>query len=72
MNGKLHMTLNRKSIPHHTPRLFHFSSVSGEFTATEIMCPHRSDAPTPFPFLQEELYQVNQPGMCKTTLYLSS
>ncbi|XP_057338626.1 supervillin isoform X6 [Microplitis mediator] len=63
MNRKLHMTLNRKSIPHHTPRLFHFSSLSREFTASEILCPHRSKEPTPFPFLQEELYQVNQPAL---------
>ncbi|XP_034940979.1 supervillin-like isoform X2 [Chelonus insularis] len=63
MNRKLHMTLNRKSIPHHTPRLFHFSSVSGEFTATEILCPHRSDVPNPFPFVQDELYQASQPTL---------
>lgn len=63
MDRKLHLTLNRKkSIPHHTIRLFHFSSLSGEFTATEVLCSHRSDLITPFPFLQEELYQVNQPG----------
>ncbi|KAK0182715.1 hypothetical protein PV327_000824 [Microctonus hyperodae] len=64
MDRKLHLTLNRKkSVPHHTLRLFHFSSLSGEFAATEVLCPHRSDLITPFPFLQEELYQVNQPAL---------
>ncbi|XP_044598078.1 supervillin-like isoform X3 [Cotesia glomerata] len=63
MNKKLHMTLNKKTIPLHTPRLFHFSSSSGEFTVTELLCPHRSKVPTPFPFIQEEFYQANQPSL---------
>lgn len=48
-----------------SPRLFHMSSVSGSFKATEILCPHRSEKVTPFPFLQKELYSVSQPGKSK-------
>lgn len=46
----------------HTLRLFHMTSVSGSFKATEILCPHRSEKVTPFPFLQRELYSASQPG----------
>lgn len=45
-----------------TPRLFHFSSVSGEFKATEVECPYRSGNVTPYPFQQAVLYSAHQPG----------
>lgn len=43
-------------------RLFHLSSISGTFQATEILCPHRSEYSSPYPFLQTELYSASQPG----------
>lgn len=45
-----------------TPRLFHFSSILGSFTATEVLCPYRSSYATPYPFLQLDLYSASQPG----------
>lgn len=46
-----------------TPRLFHLSSLSGSFCATEILGPYRNpEVTTAFPFLQEDLYNANQPG----------
>ncbi|XP_077472394.1 supervillin [Stigmatopora argus] len=47
-----------------TPRLFQLTSTSGEFVATEFFHPSRaSDLVTSLPFLQEDLYNVAQPGM---------
>lgn len=62
MNKKLYVSLEKDQLQNHTPRLFHLSSISKEFKPVEILCPHRASFPTPFPFLQEDLYQVNQPG----------
>lgn len=45
-----------------SPRLFHMTSISGSFEATEVPCPHRSSMETPFPFLQSDLYSASQPG----------
>lgn len=46
----------------HTARLFRLSSVTGNFKATEVLCPHRSEHSSPYPFVQNELYSANQPG----------
>ena len=62
MNKKLYISLEKDQLQEHTPRLFHLSSISKEFKCVEILCPHRAFLPTPFPFLQEDLYQVHQPG----------
>ncbi|XP_029170623.1 supervillin-like isoform X2 [Nylanderia fulva] len=64
MNKKLYWSLETSEIQDHTPKLYHLSSISKTFRATEILCPHRtSDLTTPFPFLQDELYQANQPAL---------
>nr|XP_050855846.1 supervillin isoform X1 [Vespula vulgaris] len=63
MNKTLYISLKKDQIQDHTPRLFHFSSITKEFKVTEILCLHRGHLPTPFPFLQDELYQVNQPAL---------
>ncbi|XP_034185902.2 supervillin isoform X1 [Osmia lignaria lignaria] len=63
MNKKLYISLEKKQLQEHTPRLFHLSSISKEFKPIEILCPHRASLPTPFPFLQEELYQAHQPAL---------
>ncbi|KAK7873808.1 hypothetical protein R5R35_005791 [Gryllus longicercus] len=48
----------------HSPRLFHFSSVSGNFTATEILGPYRQIGETvAYPFLQSDLYSASQPAL---------
>ncbi|XP_023313195.1 supervillin-like isoform X3 [Anoplophora glabripennis] len=47
----------------HTPRLFRMSSVTGTFIATEILCPHRSEHSSPYPFVQSELYSASQPAL---------
>ncbi|CAK9816931.1 SVIL [Anthophora plagiata] len=63
MNKKLYVSLEKDVLQEHTPRLFHLSSISKEFKSVEILCPHRASLPTPFPFLQEDLYQVHQPAL---------
>ncbi|KAF3420188.1 hypothetical protein E2986_05710 [Frieseomelitta varia] len=63
MNKKLYISLEKDQLQEHTPRLFHLSSISKEFKCVEILCPHRASLPTPFPFLQEDLYQVYQPAL---------
>ncbi|XP_015610082.1 uncharacterized protein LOC107274958 isoform X1 [Cephus cinctus] len=63
MKKKLYVSLTNAEVKDHTPRLFHFSSLHGVFTPTELLCAHRAELATPFPFLQEELYQVNQPAL---------
>ncbi|XP_022790762.1 supervillin-like isoform X2 [Stylophora pistillata] len=46
------------------PRLFELSSATGKFTASEVLCPSRSEPKLcPFPFLQEDLYTAKQPGL---------
>ncbi|XP_015120666.1 supervillin [Diachasma alloeum] len=62
MHRKLYGTISRK-VSRHTPRMFHFSSVSGEFSVAEVLCPQRDEENTAFPFLQEELYQASQPAL---------
>ncbi|XP_076247383.1 supervillin isoform X2 [Calliopsis andreniformis] len=63
MNKKLYVSLQKDQLWEHTLRLFHLSSISKEFKPVEVLCPHRASLPTPFPFLQEDLYQVNQPAL---------
>jgi len=48
----------------YAPRLFHLSSVSGVFEASEVINPaiNHEGVPSPFPFLQSDLYNVTQPG----------
>jgi len=49
-----------------TPRLFHLTSVSGEFEAVEVVNPTRNyekDCPVPFPVLQSDLYIPGQPAL---------
>ena len=44
-------------------RLFQLSSATGKFTAQEVLCPSRaSDGSCTFPFLQSDIYSVQQPG----------
>ncbi|CAH1156175.1 unnamed protein product [Phaedon cochleariae] len=47
----------------HTPRLFRMSSVTGSFLATEVLCPHRSEHSSPYPFNQTDLYSASQPAL---------
>lgn len=46
----------------YTIRLFNLNSISGAFKATEVVCPHRSQFSSPYPFSQNELYSASQPG----------
>lgn len=47
-----------------TPRLFHFTDLSGQFAANEILSPLRHESLiTPYPFSQQELYLASQPGI---------
>lgn len=46
-----------------TMRMFHMTSLTGDFVAKEILCPFRSDKPTAYPFQQSELYSASQPGI---------
>lgn len=46
----------------YTIKLFKLSSVTGDFMSTEILCPHRSEHSSPYPFVQSELYSARQPG----------
>lgn len=46
----------------YTIKLFKLSSVTGDFVSTEILCPHRSEHSSPYPFVQTELYSARQPG----------
>lgn len=63
INKKLYWLLETAEIQDHTPKLYHLSSISKKFRATEILCPYRADLPTPFPFSQDDLYQANQPAL---------
>lgn len=46
------------------PRLFYMNSISGNFTYTEIVCPHYSKKYScPYPFLQSDLYKAQQPAL---------
>lgn len=46
-----------------TPRLFQLASITGEFLATEVLNPSRNNLTEAFPFLQCDLYSVEQPGV---------
>ncbi|XP_067207104.1 supervillin-like isoform X2 [Linepithema humile] len=63
VNKKLYWSLETTEIQDHTPRLYHLSSIFQKFRATEILCLHRADLTTPFPFLQDDLYQASQPAL---------
>ncbi|XP_077280924.1 supervillin isoform X1 [Temnothorax americanus] len=63
INKKLYWPLETAEIQDHTPKLYHLSSISKKFRATEILCPYRADLTTPFPFSQDDLYQANQPAL---------
>ncbi|XP_011862595.1 PREDICTED: supervillin-like isoform X2 [Vollenhovia emeryi] len=63
INKKLYWSLETAEIQDHTPKLYHLSSISKKFRATEILCPYRADLTTPFPFSQDDLYQANQPAL---------
>lgn len=69
MNKKLYWSLETSEIQDHTPRLYHLSSIFNKFRATEILCLHRADLTTPFPFSQDDLYQVSQPGKASLKAY---
>ncbi|GJQ68083.1 hypothetical protein Trydic_g16779 [Trypoxylus dichotomus] len=61
---RLYMSLLLNNMEYNsTPRLFHFSSILGTFTATEIVSPYRSSSTTPYPFLQSDLYSASQPAL---------
>jgi len=49
-----------------TPRMFHLSCASGSFEVNEVLnparCPEEEDLVSPFPFLQVDIYCVDQPG----------
>lgn len=47
----------------HQSRLFHFSSITGTFKAVEVLCQHRSEFITPYPFNQNDLYSAHQPAL---------
>lgn len=44
-------------------KLFHFSSVLGEFKASLVSSAY---VPSPYPYLQDHLYNVSQPGKQRT------
>ena len=44
-------------------RLFHMTSLSGDFQVAEVLCPFRKvDVPNLLPFNQKDLYAARQPG----------
>lgn len=50
-----------------TPRLFHLSSISGEFAVREFFHPSRvPDLVSSLPFLQEDLYDAPQPSEARS------
>ncbi|XP_056635872.1 uncharacterized protein LOC130444644 isoform X1 [Diorhabda sublineata] len=55
--------VNKDEDTEHTARLFRLSSITGDFVATEILCPHRSEHSSPYPFVQSELYSSSQPAL---------
>lgn len=56
--------------PLKSPRLFHMTSVSGNFQVSEVLCPFRNQAVlNPLAFNQTDLYSVEQPGIIQ--IYLS-
>lgn len=67
-NRHLYVSLTPSdSLLQNSPRLFHLTSLSGTFTATEVAAPCRiKKMILPFPFQQGHLYTASQPGMCGT------
>ncbi|XP_014471011.1 PREDICTED: supervillin-like isoform X2 [Dinoponera quadriceps] len=63
INKKLYWSLETAEMQDHTPRLYHLSSILKTLRAVEILCPHRADLATPFPFSQDDLYQASQPAL---------
>ena len=51
-----------------TIRAFQMNSSSGNFEATELLNPARSQVACPFPLLQQQLYSAMQPGECFCSL----
>ncbi len=50
-------------VPSNSLRLYHMTSVSGEFHVEEVACPYLSeDVPNTLSFNQSDLYSVEQPG----------
>uniref|UniRef100_T1J6L1 HP domain-containing protein n=1 Tax=Strigamia maritima TaxID=126957 RepID=T1J6L1_STRMM len=63
-DGKYFTLLSSSQSFDFTPRLYHMSSVSGAFVANETHCAFRSTSfPVPFPFLQCDLYNCDQPAL---------
>ncbi|KAJ1529946.1 hypothetical protein ONE63_006674 [Megalurothrips usitatus] len=65
-NRHLYVSLNDKKEDHcdYSPRLFHLTSLSGTFTATEVAAPCRNSKLTlPYPFQQSHLYGASQPAV---------
>ena len=51
------------SVPVASMRLYHMTSVSGEFCVNEIVCPYlNQEIPNVLSFNQNDLYKVEQPG----------
>lgn len=55
---------------HYTLRMFHMTSITGTFIANEVLCLHRSEYSSPFPFVQFKLYSASQPGKYFTQMYV--
>lgn len=61
---QLYTTLAKSSeVYNFSPRLFQLSSLSGNFEAKELCCPHRNNHVTPYPWLQSDLYSASQPAL---------
>jgi len=45
------------------PRLFELNSTTGEFVASEVLFPARTNDPEAFPFLQSDIYSTVQPAI---------
>ena len=51
------------------PRLFELNSTTGEFVASEVLYPVRTNDPEAFPFLQSDVYSTVQPGTIPFPFY---
>ena len=51
------------------PRLFELNSTTGEFVASEVLYPARTNDPEAFPFLQSDIYSTLQPGTIPFPFY---
>ncbi|XP_039285134.1 supervillin isoform X3 [Nilaparvata lugens] len=64
-NRQLYVSLLNSDLSYDwTPRLFHMTSVLGQFTAVPVVppCGHPTLA-CPFPYIQNDLYSASQPAM---------